>query len=116
MERVVAWPGVTGPGFVNLHWTTTATDGKSPWRGAPFKTASELLERAQNLVAQPGKINDIYFCTSVQAACSTHTNGVQIAKRSKNAATLIKALWLDVDVKEPPKWPDRYFVPGKLRD
>lgn len=103
MERVVAWPGPTGAGFINLHWTKAGADGKPRWRGAPYKTAQEFLKRAQRLAANPNTASDIYFCTSAQASCATHPKGFQIAERSAANATLVKALWLDVDVKDPPK-------------
>lgn len=106
------WPGPQGPGWVNLHWKLTATgqDGKArpAWRGQPFKTAADLVNRAQSLALNETKAEDIYFCLSVQSQAETYTDkrsgrSFPIAVRDAGNATLLKAIWLDVDVKEPPK-------------
>lgn len=111
LERVMPWPGPSGPGWVNLHWklTVTGQDGKPrpAWRGQPFKEPGPLLARAQRLCMDVTKAEDLYFCLSVQAQCDQWTlkdgRVINIAKRDAPNATLLKALWLDVDVKTPPK-------------
>lgn len=105
------WPGPDGPGWVNLHWklTVIGQDGKPrpTWRGQPFKTAEKLVAQAQWLAMHADKGEDVYFCLSVQAQADTITlknkRQLTVALRDANNATLLKAIWLDVDVKEPPK-------------
>ena len=110
MERVLVWPGPEGPGWANLHWklTVTGQDGKPrpAWRGQPFKTAGSLINRAQRLCMDKTKAEDIYFCLSTQAQCDQWTLNdgrvINIAKRDSANVLLLKAIWLDVDVKAPP--------------
>jgi hypothetical protein len=107
MERVLPWPGPSGSGWGNLHWHLTTADGKKLWRGAPYKTAEELISRAQKLTMQAGeKAADIFFCTSLQTDTETIRHGDRsfvVAARHANTACAIKAIWLDVDVKAEPK-------------
>jgi hypothetical protein len=53
--------------------------------------------------AQQANLGDIYFCLSLQANCEKTEKGTLKSKRSADGALLLKAIWLDVDVKEPPK-------------
>jgi hypothetical protein len=109
MERVLPWPGPEGSGWGNLHWSLTKPGEKGKrWRGAPYKTAEALINQAQKLAMAPAdKAEDIYFCTSIQSMTDTVTmpDGRQFAVASRHAdtATSIKALFLDVDIKTPPK-------------
>jgi hypothetical protein len=104
MERVLPWPGPNGSGWANLHWTKKIDGHAKPqWRGAPFKSVEPFLNLAQKFTVAPSKAQDIYFCLSVQAQAATHAKGFQIAMRDAKHAQLLKAIWLDVDVKDPPK-------------
>lgn len=111
MERVLPWPGPEGSGWGNLHWSLHkggTTDKDKRWRGEPFKTAEALITRAQKLaMAPPDKAEDIFYCTSIQSMTDTITmpDGRSFAAASRHAdtATLIKAIFLDVDIKTPPK-------------
>lgn len=107
MERVIPWPGPSGPGWVNAHYRFTAPDGKPRWYGEPFKEPADFIHRAQMLAMDPRKC-DIYYCTTVQREAEDRlakkTGRVfKVAKRDASNATLVKAIWLDVDVKDPPK-------------
>lgn len=112
MERVLPWPGPEGSGWGNLHWSLTkpGPDGKprKHWRGQPYKTASALIDYAQKLtMAPPEKCEDLYYCTSIQSTTDTVTmpdgRSFAVASRHADTATLIKALFIDVDIKAPPK-------------
>lgn len=61
------------------------------------------MDLAQKYAVAPAKAQDIYFCLSTQAQAGTHAKGFRIAMRDAKYATLVKAIWLDVDVKDPPK-------------
>lgn len=111
MERVLPWPGPEGSGWGNLHWSLHkggTTDKDKRWRGSPHKTADSLISAAQKLtMAPPDKCEDLYFCTSIQSMTDTITmpDGRTFAAASRHAdtATLIKSIFLDVDIKTPPK-------------
>lgn len=98
MSRVMPWPGPQGPGWVNLHWVK---DKK--WRGRPFKEVGEFINMAQWLALKTSVADDIYYCMTVQAQTGKAYNGKSSAARSADNATMVKALWLDVDIKDPPK-------------
>ena len=101
MERVVAWPGPSGPGFVNLHWKTPhlGKNGKPLWGGRPFKEIEPFMDMAQWGSTKPSVMTDIFFCLSVQAQAGPLRNGKLTAMRGAALATLLKAIWLDIDVK-----------------
>lgn len=96
MERVVAWPGQDGPGFVNLHWQAPKNAG---FRGRPFKNVDEFMNLAVQAANKPGTFKEIYFCTSTQGTTGRVIHGGPTAHRHKNQALWLKALWLDVDIK-----------------
>ena len=100
MEQVVAWPGPDGPGYVNLHWKTPhlGHNGKPIWGGKPFKTINEFMGCAQWAAGSPAYVRDIFFCLSVQSSIGHTKNGKVTVARSAATATLLKAIWLDVDV------------------
>lgn len=98
MSRVLAWPGDNAPGYGNIHWTK---DGK--WRGRPFKTAEAAVEMAQYLATRPAIAKDIYYCLTIQSATGKVFKGKATALRAAQNAMSSKALWLDIDIKDPPK-------------
>lgn len=103
MQQVVAWPGPDGPGFVNLHWKTPhigTKSGKPLWGGRPFKELDAFMDFAQWGTLKPSVMTDIFFCLSVQAQAGPSKNGKYTAQRGVSFATLLKAIWLDLDVKE----------------
>jgi hypothetical protein len=103
MERVVAWPGPTDPGYVNLHWTVPdAPDGtpdKRP-RGRAFKGPDDFMSMAQWLTTKPSVAKDIYYCLSVQHHSGKEYDGHLTAARGAQFALKLKALWIDIDVKK----------------
>jgi hypothetical protein len=104
MSRVVAWPGDDAPGYVNLHWLMPDQNdpAKSFWVGKPTKTVEEFAKLA-DWAGTRSNIRDIYYCTSLQAKTKQNNHGKTVAYRRQEEALAMKAIWLDVDVKEPPK-------------
>lgn len=97
MSRVIDWPGLSGPGYVNLHWTVPATQGHGV-RGRPFKEVHDFMNDAQALAANPAKIKEIYFCLSVQKDHGGMTRFDKLkAHRHASKALSLKALWIDMD-------------------
>lgn len=98
MERVVAWPGLDGPGYVNLHWKPPESRGAG-FRGRPFKQLQDFMDLAQRASVKPGTYGEIYFCLSTQRITGKLISGTPIAYRHAREATFLKAIWIDVDVK-----------------
>lgn len=104
MASVVPWPGDGTPGYVNLHWRTPNPNAptKDYWHGKPVQTVDEFL-RLTKWALNKATIKDIYFCLSLQSQIGKSSSGNTKAVRSKENSVLLKALWLDIDIKEPPK-------------
>jgi hypothetical protein len=104
LSRVVPWPGDDTPGYVNLHWraVNTKEPDKKYWGGKPTRTVNEFLGAAAWASARDF-IEDLYFCTSLQSQAGKNSKGNPTVLRSKDLAVSLRAIWLDVDVKEPPK-------------
>jgi hypothetical protein len=104
LARVLPWPsGDKDLGFINLHWSKSNphNDGEKIWLGGATQTISEFTALTKQVLNSMAA--DIYFCLSQQRRCRTNTVGSRTAVRSKADALMLKAIWLDVDVKEPPK-------------
>jgi hypothetical protein len=106
MARVVPWPEDTDAlGYVNLHWTFWDGDEpppNPPWAGIPTKSVQEFMKALAWVRAQKNT-RDIYFCLSLQSQTRRNKRGRIVAARSKQNAIAMKAVWLDIDVKEGPK-------------
>lgn len=97
MERVVAWPGEGNPGYVNLHWSSPKGSGM---RGKPFKDVHSFMNMAQYAAMKPAVYKELYYCLSTQSQTGKLIHGNLTAQRIKQNALLLKAIWLDVDVKK----------------
>lgn len=109
MHRVVPWPQPGGAGFINAHYQFvktgvpfTETKGL-PWAGRAFNSLSEFMGYVNWMNAKPESIKNIFYCLSRQSQHGGFTNGKAKAARSAQNAEALKAIWLDVDVKEAPK-------------
>lgn len=103
LNAVLPWPG-SNPGFVNLHWLIPAPNDptKQIWVGKPTTNPAEFENLLAWVLTLPN-VSDIYMCMSRQAKTGlTRNNKIKAAKHAADALAL-KALWLDVDVKDPPK-------------
>ena len=105
ITSVVPWPSEDKDlGFINLHWTEPGAHiaDKPVWRGKPHRSVAEFVSCTKWLLNRPST-RDIYFCLSQQRRCKPDKHGQPKAVRSAAAAVALKAIWLDVDVKDPPK-------------
>jgi hypothetical protein len=100
LRRVMPWPGADAPGYVNIHWVSPK-DGK--WRGRPYRDPEAAIDQTQYLAGHPTVARDIYFCLTLQSQTGKVFNGITTAHRSAMTALSVKSLWLDVDIKDPPK-------------
>lgn len=103
--RVVPWPANPkddgSSGYVNVHWTMRK-NGEVYWPGKPARTVADFLKLTRWILARPHP-GDIYFCTSLQRACAQNAQGRPKAVRNQENALALKAVWVDIDVKKPPK-------------
>jgi hypothetical protein len=105
MSRVVAWPSENEPGYINLEFQQRSQEqqpDRTFWTAKPFRSVDDFLSFAAWAVTKPG-ITNIYFCLSQQRDAGQTRSGKPKALRSQAAALVLKALWLDIDVKAPPK-------------
>jgi len=104
LSRVLPWPErEEAPGFGNIHWTFVPDAGGDPrWAGKPFRSAPDAARFVDWLMTKPST-RDIYFCLSQQSERNAGKKpGSFSAVRNKRNALLLKSLWLDIDVKDPP--------------
>ena len=102
IARVVPWPKDGQAGYVNLHWTKVVpTSSKPIWTGKPCRSIAEFIS-AMNWAKSLPNTRDIYYCLSLQSRARANASGKLTVARSQVDALALKALWLDVDVKEPP--------------
>lgn len=99
--RVLPWPVDDEPGFINLHWKS-AEDSRGGAPGKPTRDVDKLINLADFLANKSGR-NDLYFCLSRQARSGVNTHNKPKAIRNQSDALALKAIWIDVDVKTPPK-------------
>jgi hypothetical protein len=103
MLRVVPWPAAGAPGLINLHWRVKGADGsnKQFWVGKPTQKIDEFM-RLLSWAQRKPRITDIYYCLSLQGHFEHNNNGAPRAARSIANALLLRSIWLDIDIKEPP--------------
>jgi hypothetical protein len=105
LTRVVPWASATGvDAFVNLHWKFQGQGfDRSVFRGKPCRTVDEAIRALSWTIKQPG-VKDIYVCMSSQREAETRTTAegktFLTAVRAIEFAVGLKALFIDVDVKE----------------
>jgi len=104
LTRVVAWPGGQ-PGYVNIHWTLYDKNdpAKQFWSGVPSTTLQKFIDTVNWGLNKKNVIKDIYYCLSTQEKATKNRAGRAKPLRHHTNVTAVKALWLDVDVKDPPK-------------
>ena len=100
--HVAPWP-TDDEGYINVHWTQVAARSERPfWRGKPTNSVSEAVALVERLL-RLSRVRDVYFCLSRQRAYKLDQFGKVVAHRSKDNAIALKSIWLDIDVKDPPK-------------
>jgi hypothetical protein len=106
---VLPWPASpTDAGYGTIHWVKPNPTGKGPkgfWIGKPFKSAVDAVGMVGWLLQRPATdVTDVYFCTSLQAETATHPKTGKVnARRDVKNTLCSKVLFLDIDVKPPPK-------------
>jgi hypothetical protein len=109
MRAVLPWPGTEqDPGYVNLHYDFVPTPGKPPLRIVPgyaFKDVAKFNSMAGFMVGQSTSYRNIWQCMSLQKenAGLNKTKKNLRAKRLAANAIALKALWIDLDLKDPQK-------------
>ncbi len=102
LSKIVAWPG-DDPGFVNLHYSMPNRDGgKDIVTGKPFTDIDQFVSFA-SWALRSGHIREQWFCTSLQSTAGETLGGKPKAIRLHQNAKLLKAIWVDIDVKDDPK-------------
>jgi hypothetical protein len=103
MSRVIPWPATGAPGVINLHWRVKGADGSNQfWVGKPTQKIDEFMRLLSWAKSKP-RITDIYYCLSLQGHFERNKNGASRVTRSIADALLLRSIWLDIDIKEPPK-------------
>lgn len=110
LEQVVAWPDPSDSGWINLHSHLKNPDpnkngGKDFVVGWPYRNINDFLNRAK-WVETAANYYDVWFCTSLQRDSTTTKGGTPKAIRLARNALLLKALWVDIDIK--PNNPNHY--------
>ena len=100
MARVVLWPLPGEAGVINIHWTNPTHPGMG---GKPFVLLSDFLAIIPWCNNHPKFVKDVYFCLSRQKKVGPIVNGKAKPLRNHDNSTHLRAIWLDVDVKAPPK-------------
>lgn len=96
MSRVVPWPAdQSSAGYVNIIWTPGFT-------GKPYRNVTDFLGGVKWATSKTN-IRDIFYCLSLQDRTKTNQHGKVVAHRHADTALALKSIWLDIDVKEPPK-------------
>ena len=68
--------------------------------GRPFGQLADFLAMVPWCVTHPAYVKDVYFCLGRQANVGPMLNGRAKALRNQPNTTHVKAIWLDVDVKD----------------
>src|SRR4051812_47524436 len=104
LARVHSWPATDADaGLVNIQNTWEFEAGKRVFTpGKAFRDPQQAVQYVGWLQGQ-AKAKDIYFCTSLQAQTTTDRKGKVVAMRNVHNTLSSKVLFLDIDVKTPPK-------------
>ena len=97
MARVAPWPQPGEPGVINLHYTLPNRPGMA---GKPFGQLADFLAMVPWCITHPAYVKDVYFCLGRQAQVGPILNGRAKALRNQSNTTHVKAIWVDVDVKD----------------
>lgn len=97
LRRVIPWPDRQQPvGYVNMHWMFPDKKGIG---GKPFQDLDQFLSMVNWCNANPGRVVNIFYCTSLQSETRTSAGGRVKAFRNAEHALGMKTLWADIDIK-----------------
>ncbi|HEV8695610.1 MAG TPA: DUF927 domain-containing protein, partial [Lysobacter sp.] len=104
LARVVPWPLQEDPGYVNVHWAVPdKNDSKKKfWSGKATRDIKDMLDTIAWITSK-GQPADFYFCLSQQRDCTRTKKNWPKALRNHTNVVSFRAIWIDVDVKPPPK-------------
>ena len=102
LRRVLPWPGDDGQGFINAHAMMRNNDGSKPWTGTPTRDVDQFLQVVHTMLGWTNP-PEIYMCMSRQAQTKLNKDGKVRAAKSQEHALALKSIYLDIDVKTPPK-------------
>ena len=101
LKRLLPWPAEGEPGYVNLHYKNPSKDTGLP--GRPHRDLVSFMNGLEWALSHPKWASDLYFCLSRQRDVGKVINNRAYALRRVENTICLKAIWLDVDVKTPPK-------------
>ena len=108
LETVLVWPeSAQGPGWINLHVNAKNNEpklgepiknGGKPWVvGWPFKAVDAAFDRIDR-TATTSVFFTTWVCMSQQSEYAQKGDKLKAVRKAANA-TLLKAIWIDCDVK-----------------
>lgn len=77
-------------------------DGKTPWTGKPTRDVDQFLQVVQQYLSW-NNTPDIYMCMSRQGETKQGKNNALRSAKSQQQALALKSIYLDIDIKPPPK-------------
>ena len=98
LNRRCLRPSDEAPGVVNMHWKHK---GHAGMPGRPFTRLADFIAFLPQTLNRPAAFGH-WVCLSLQKEVGALVHGQPKAKRSKYNALALKAIWLDVDVKDDP--------------
>jgi hypothetical protein len=103
LQRVLPWPEADEPGFINMHAMANGSNGQQFLTGSPTKNVDQFLQEVHKALRWRNS-PDIYMCLSRQAQTKpADPKGRIRAAKSQEQALGLKSIYLDIDVKAPPK-------------
>lgn len=104
ISRVAPWPAPGAPGVVNIHWRMKhPKSGKLIWAGHPTTSPGQFVSLVDRALQRPATFTEIYYCLSLQGRVRVSKNNTPTVIRSQADALALRSIWLDIDVKDPPK-------------
>jgi hypothetical protein len=105
LESVLAWPDANGPGWINLHVNRENNDaGKRG--GKPFVVGWPTGPRTHSSTRRARSTTAVFIltpgCGCRSKATVSRDFAHQRATRNPKNVTRVKAIWIDVDVKQRP--------------
>ena len=105
LQRVHHWPASENDaGLVNIHntWKNKTPGGTPYWSAKAFRDPAHAVSHVSWLTQQQDAL-DIYYCTGLQAQTTKNSKRKIVGLRNLQNTLSSKVLFLDIDVKTPPK-------------
>jgi hypothetical protein len=98
-SRVLVWHTPETPGFCHIAWRNPKFD--HGFSGKAYTRLIDFMAGRDWLVAHPSVAKDIWFATGQQREAGDTDKSRALRSRANTA--MMKSIFLDVDVKDPPK-------------